>query len=101
MQLSPLCLLHPTALSDKPRAGVFVLLSPMFSELVLESDRKTFKYFSLLLIYVLGRNVFKYRQKRLYISTAPLDIAGKAFSERILLMNSNNLHYVSILKVGC
>lgn len=62
----------------------FFVLSPTFSELFLESNRKTLKYFSylesdMLLIYGLGPNVFKHRVNRSYTSTEPLEIKCKGF----------------------
>lgn len=54
----------------------FALISPLSSKLFLESDRKTLKYIShleggMLLIYVLGLNIFKQQLNRAFISTEP------------------------------
>lgn len=77
----------------------------MSSELFLESNRKTLKYFfhlegGMLLIYGLGLNILKHRLNRSYLSTEPLEITIKSFLDSILCMSANNLYYVSILKVG-
>lgn len=57
-----LSLLHPIALSNKPQTVILVLLLPMSSELALEIDRKTLKYFYCLegdLLLICGLNIFK------------------------------------------
>lgn len=73
----------------------FALISPLSSKLFLESNSKTLKYIShlkggMLLICVLGLNIFKHLLNRAFISTEPWEIILKAFLECIVYMSSNN-----------